>query len=237
MYYLCKVKGNYLKIEYMLAKDLISDVVPALRTSDTGLKALSYMDIFRISHLPIVNNTEFLGLISDRDIYDLNMADEPIGNHTLSLNRPFVLFSQHVFEVIELAARMELTVIPVLDEKNNYMGVINQHDLLKYFADLIAVKQPGAIIVLELNKNDYSLSQIAQIVEGNDAKILSLYVSSINDSTKIEVTIKINKTDMSSVTQTFNRYNYNIKASYMDTDLLSNMMDDRYEMFMRYLSV
>jgi hypothetical protein len=117
------------------------------------------------------------------------------------------------------------------------VGLINQHDLLKYFSDLIAVKQPGAIIVLELNINDYSLSQIAQIIEGNDAKILSLYVSSASDTTKIEVTIKINKTDMSSVLQTFNRYNYNIKASYMDTDLLSNMLDDRYEMFMRYLSV
>lgn len=221
----------------MLAKDLISDVVPALRTSDTGLKALSYMDIFRISHLPIVNNTEFLGLISDRDIYDLNMAEEPIGNHTLSLARPFVLFDQHVYEVIELTARLELTVIPVLDDKKNYLGVINQHDLLRYFSELTSVKQPGAIIVLELNTNDYSLSQIAQIIEGNDVKILSVYVSSLANSTKLEVTIKVNKNDLSSVIQTFNRYNYNIKASYMDTDLLSNMLDDRYEMFMRYLSV
>lgn len=221
----------------MLAKDLISDVVPALRTSDTGLKALSYMDIFRISHLPIVNNTEFLGIISDRDIYDLNMAEEPIGNHTLSLTRPFVIFNQHIYEVIELAARLELTVIPVLDEKNSYLGVINQNDLLKYIADLIAVKQPGAIIVLELNTNDYSLSQIAQIVEGNDAKILSVYISSPDNSTKLEVTIKINKTDMSSVIQTFNRYNYNIKASYLENDQLAHMLDDRYELFMRYLSV
>jgi predicted transcriptional regulator len=221
----------------MLAKDLISDVVPALRTSDTGLKALSYMDIFRISHLPIINNTEFLGLISDRDIYDLNMAEEPIGNHTLSLTRPFVTFNQHIYEVIELASRLELTVIPVLDEKNNYLGVINQHDLLKYFSELTAVKQPGAIIVLELNTNDYSLSQISQIIEGNDVKILSLYISSPIDSTKLEVTIKVNKNDLSSVTQTFNRYNYTIKASYMDTDTLSSMLDDRYEMFMRYLSV
>ncbi len=221
----------------MLAKDLISDVVPALRTSDTGIKALSYMDIFRILHLPIVNNTEFLGLISDRDIYDLNMADEPIGNHTLSLIRPFVTYNQHIYEVIELAARLELTSIPVLDEKNNYLGVINQNDLLKYIGDLVAVKQPGAIIVLELNTNDYSLSQIAQIVEGNDAKILSVYVSSQENSTKIDVTIKINKTDMSSIIQTFNRYNYNIKASYLETDQLTNMLDDRFELFMRYLSV
>lgn len=221
----------------MLAKDLISDVVPALRTSDTGLKTLSYMDIFRISHLPIVNNTEFLGLISDKDIYDLNMAEEPIGNHTLSLTRPYIYSDQHIYEVMELASRLELSLTPVLDRKNNYLGVITQHDLLRYIADTLAVKQPGAIIVLELNTNDYSLSQIAQIIEGNDCKILSLYVSSPDNSTKLDVTIKINRADMSSVVQTFNRYNYTIKASFMDTDLISDMIDDRYEMFMRYLSV
>jgi acetoin utilization protein AcuB len=221
----------------MLAKDLISDVVPALRTSDTGLKALSYMDIFRVAHLPIVNNTEFLGVISDKDIYDLNMAEEPIGNHTLSLIRPFVLYNQHIYEVIELTARLELTIVPVVDESNCYIGVITQNDLLKHFAELTALKQPGAIITLELNVSDYSLSQIAQIVESNDSKILSVYISSPCDSTKLEVTLKINRTDLTSILQTFNRYNYTIKASFMESDMYATKLDDRYEMFMRYLSV
>lgn len=221
----------------MLAKDLISDIVPALRTSDTGLKALSYMDIFRISHLPIVNNTEFLGLISDKDIYDLNMAEEPIGNHTLSLSRPFVFYNQHIYEIIEVASRMELSVTPVLDDKNNYLGVITQHDLLRYTSELLAIKQPGAIIVLEMNTNDYSLSQISQIVESNNTKILSAYISTSSDTTKMDVTLKINKNDISSIMQTFNRYNYTIKASYMENDNLTDLLDDRYEMFMRFLSV
>ncbi len=221
----------------MLAKDLMSDVLPALRTSDTGLKALSYMDVFRVSHLPIVNNTEFLGLISDKDIYDLNMAEEPIGNHTLSLTRPFVNQNQHIYEVIELAARLELSVIPVLDEHNNYVGIITQNNIMKFFSELLSVKNPGAIIVLELNENDYSLSQISQIVESNDAKILSVYVSNSIDSIKINITLKINRNDLTSIIQTFNRYNYTIKASYLDSDSLADMLDDRYEMFMRYLSV
>lgn len=92
----------------MLAKFLISDIVPSLRTSDTGLKALNWMEVFRVSHLPIVNNEEFLGLISDTDIYDLNMADEPIGYHRLSLFRPYVLHEQHVYEVIEVLSRLKL---------------------------------------------------------------------------------------------------------------------------------
>jgi len=221
----------------MLAKDLISDIVPALRTSDTGTKALNWMDIFRISHLPIVNNKEFLGLISDTDIYDLNMVDEPIGNHGLSLFSPYVRNYQHIYEVIEIASRLKLTVVPVLDDKNNYLGLITLTDLLYYFADLSAFKHPGGIIVLELHVNDYSLTEIAQIIEGNDAKILSLYLASPGDSMKLELTIKINRTDLSSIIQTFNRYNYNIKASFMEDNELDSWYTNRYDSFMKYLNI
>lgn len=221
----------------MLAKDLISDVIPSLKTSDSGQKALYWMDIFRISHLPIVNNEDFLGLISDKDIYDLNMSEEPIGNHTLSLFSPYVTDNQHVYEVMELASRMMLTVVPVLDENNRYLGLITMTDLLHYFADMAAVKQPGGILVLEINTNDYSLTQIAQIVESNDAKILSMYISSHALSTKMEVTLKINRQDLTSIIQTFDRFNYIIRASFMNDDDMDNLYENRYDLFMKYLNI
>lgn len=221
----------------MLAKELISDVVPALKTSDTGLQALSWMDIFRISHLPIVNNREFLGLISDKDIYNLNMAEEPIGNHKLSLFSPFVRMDQHIYEVIEILSRLELSVVPVLDSKNNYLGLITLNDLLQRFAGLSALRQPGGIIELELNVNDYTLTEIAQIVESNDSKILSMYVSSPEESMLMNVTLKVNTTDITSIIQTFNRYNYRIKASYMESDEMESLLQNRYDEFMKYLSI
>jgi CBS domain-containing protein len=221
----------------VLAKDLISDVVPALKTSDTGLQALSWMDIFRISHLPIVNNLEFLGLISDKDIYDLNMAEEPIGNHKLSLFSPYVLMHQHIYEVIEIVSRLDLTVVPVLNEHKHYMGLITLNDLLHTFAGLSALKQPGGILELELNVNDYTLTQISQIVESNNARILSLYVSSPEDSTKLNITLKLSVTDVSSIIQTFNRYNYTVKASYMESDEMEDLLNNRFEAFMKYLSI
>jgi len=221
----------------MLAKDLMSDIVPALKTSDTGFQALSWMDIFRISHLPIVNNLEFLGLISDKDIYNLNMADEPIGNHKLSLFSPYVFEDQHIYEVIELASRLKLSAIPVLARNNEFLGTITTNDLVLHFADLSALKQPGGIIILEINVNDYSLSQIAQIVEGNDAKILSLYISTPEDSTKLFVTLKINRTELTSVVQTFERYNYTIAASHMKEDDDDALIQNRYDLFMRYLNI
>jgi len=221
----------------MLAKELISDVIPSLKTSDSGQKALYWMDIFRISHLPIVNNKDFLGLISDKDIYDNNMAEEPIGNHSLSLFSPYVTDNQHIYEVIELVSRLDLTVVPVLDDKNHYLGAITMNTMMKYFANLSAMKQPGGIIVLDLNINDYSLVEIANIVEGNDAKILSVYVSTHTDSMKMEVTIKLNRKELTSIIQTFNRYNYIIKASYMDEDDLDHWYESRYDSFMKYLSI
>ena len=98
----------------MVASDLISEIIPSLKTSDTGQTALNWMEIFRISHLPIVNNQDFLGLISDTDIYDMNQPEEPIGNHELTLFKPYVTSGQHIFEVIGLASRLKLSVVPVL---------------------------------------------------------------------------------------------------------------------------
>lgn len=222
----------------MLAKDLISNEIPALRTSDTGVEALNWMEVFRVSHLPIVNNQEFLGLISDEDIYNLNQPEEPLGNHKLSLTRPYVTEDQHIYEVLDTASRLKLTVIPVLKEDNNYLGLIRMSELLHYFANLSAIEKPGGILVLDLNQNDYSLTEIAQIVESNDAKILSMYVNTPDkDSVRLEVTLKINRTDLTPVIQTFNRFDYRVKASFMEYDEENELLQKRYELFMKYLDI
>lgn len=215
---------------------MISEIIPALKTSDTGITALNWMDVFKVSHLPIVNDKEFLGLISEVDIYDINMPEEPLGNHPLSLLRPYVLEGQHVFEIMEVASRLKLSIVPVLDDKKNYLGVITIMDLLHYFAELSALRTPGGIIVIELNSNDFSMSQISQIVEGNDAKILGAYITSHPDSTKLELTIKLNVIDLTSIIQTFNRYNYTIRGSYMKFDEEEELLDERYDLLMRYLN-
>jgi acetoin utilization protein AcuB len=220
----------------MLAKDLISDVIPSLRTSDTAVEALNWMEVFRISHLPIVNNEEFLGLISDSDIFDVNNPDEPIGNHKLSLLRPYVRYDQHIYEVMELASRLELTVVPVLDYQSKFLGVVRMTDMLHYFAKLSAIEKPGGIIVLEIAENDYSMTEISQIIESNNAKILSMYINGTEDSTKLEVTLKLNVTDLTPIIQTFNRYDYSIKASFMEYDEQDDLYNERYDLFMRYLN-
>ena len=219
----------------MIAKDLITDSVSALLTSDTAIHALSLMEEYRVSHLPIVNNEDFLGLVSEEDLYEFANPEAPIGAHPLSLNKPFVVSNQHIYEVIKLADEHKLSLIPVLDNKNIYLGVIRLVDLAHYFAKLSAVNQSGGIISLEMNIHDYSVAEIGQIVESNDAKILSLYYSTITDSTKIEVTLKINRQDLAAIIQTFNRYNYTITASIFDNE--GDELHDRYASLMNYLNV
>lgn len=221
----------------MVAKDMISDVIPPLKTSDTGITALNWMDIFKVSHLPIVNDKEFLGLISESDIYDLNMPEEPLGNHQLSLLRPYVNEDQHVFEVMEVLSRLKLSLVPVLDSFKNYLGVITLMELLHYFTELSALRHKGSIIVLEMNVNDFSLSQICQIVEGNDAKILAAYVTSHPYSTQMELTLKLNVTDVTSIKQTFLRYNYNVLGAYMKQDDESDLLNDRLNYLFKFLDI
>jgi CBS domain-containing protein len=220
----------------MLARDILSEVIPILKTSDTGMDALNLMDVFKVNHLPIVNNSQFLGLISESDIYDLNTPDEPLGNHSLSLHKPYVIEDQHIFEVMNIASSLKLTVVPVLNGLKEYVGLITIPDLLHYFSSFSAMQTPGSIIVLELNERDYSFTEIAQIVEGNDIKILSSYVKPIAESTRIQLSLKLDTIDISAVRQSFERYNYDILASFMREDAEDKNIKDNYDSLMRFLN-
>ncbi len=221
----------------MIAQNLLSEVVPSLRLTDSGQKALNWMEIFRISHLPVVDGKELIGLISDKIIYDLNITEKPVGDYVEHLLSPHVHTNQHIYEVFLAISVLKLSAVPVLDLHHEYCGVITVFDLAQKFADLVAIREPGGVIVLELNSIDYSLSQIAQIVEGNDAKILSFYINQEEDSKQMDVTLKINIVDLSSIIQTFVRYDYNIKEVYMDESIIQNLYDDRYDQLMKYMNI
>ena len=220
----------------MLAKELISDEVPPLKISDTGTKALKWMEEFKVSHLPVIKGKEFIGLLADTDLLDLNSTKQTISNLKVNLHPAFVFEHQHVFEVLKVISALHLSVIPVLDIHKNYTGVITAWKLMQIIADMPFVNEPGAIIMLEMNDRDYSMAQIAQIVEGNDAKILSAYITARYDQGKTEVTLKVNREDLAGILQTFSRYNYTIKASFHQSDHDSDMKS-RFDAFMNYLNV
>ena len=100
----------------------------------------------------------------------------------------------------------------------------------------VQITKPGGIILLDINANDYSVSEISKIVESNEARILSLFVTSPKDTTELELTIKINKTDITSIIRGFERYGYTIKASFQEDDKLKEWYNNRYELFLKYLN-
>jgi len=221
----------------LLAQELISEVIPSLRLDDTGQKALNWMEIFRISHLPVTDDHEYIGLISDKSIYDLNLAEKQMEECREYLVQPQILISQHIYEVVSVISEWKISVVPVLDLYHRYKGVISVFDVAQHFADLVAVREPGGVIVLELNPMDYSLAQIARMVEENDAKILSFYVSRKENSAVIKVTLKVNVIDLSPIIQTFVRYDYTVSAVFMDDSKIKDMYGDRFDQLMRFMNM
>lgn len=220
----------------MLAYELITDEVPPLKPTDTSKKVLNWMEDLRISHLPVVNNREFLGLVSYPDILDLNNPKETLGKLKVSFIKAFVRENHHIFDVLKVISDYKVTAVAVLDDENNYVGVVTADSIIQKISSLPFVHEPGGIIILEINIRDYSLSQIAQIVEGNDAKVLNMYVTPHRDSTKLEVTLKINKDDLAPVLQTFTRYNYNVKATFHQNQF-TDELKKRYEEFIHFLNI
>lgn len=219
----------------MTAENLISDSVVPLRTSDTGEEALGMMNDFYVRHLPIVNDKQLLGLISEEDILNHDV-EEPVGSYSLSLVHTYVRENDHIYEVIRLLALHHLTVVPVVDVDNNYIGLITLEDLMLLFAKTASFADPGSILVLEINKRDYSMAEIGRIVESEGAAILSSFITSDPESAIIEITLKINRQSLQSIIATFGRFKYVVKASYHETEYVDSLRE-RFDALMSYLNV
>jgi CBS domain-containing protein len=221
----------------LLAENLILDSVPSVKSSETGQKALNYMDLYRVSHIPVVNNSEYLGLISDKLIYDLNLLEKPIGKELPKLDTSHAHKSEHIFEVAMIMYKLKISVLPVLDANHYYLGTITLYDLARRFARLFSLQEIGGVIVLEMNVNDYSLVQISRIVEENGGKVLSSFLDRKPGNSNLNVILKLDKEELSPIIQAFTRYDYNIKAVYFDNSMLDDLYNDRYEQFMKFMNI
>lgn len=187
--------------------------------------------------MPVVDDKKYLGLISDKLIYDLNITDKPIETQVDKLNTTHVHKDQHIFEIAVLMYKLKLSVIPVLDTDHYYLGAISLYDLARRFAKLFSLQEIGGVIVLEMHVNDYSLSEISQIVESNDIKILSCFMDRKPGTSNLDVILKLDKEDLSPLIQTFMRYDYNVKAVYLDHSMLNDLYKDRFDQFMKYMNI
>ena len=219
----------------MRAVDLITDEIPPLKHTDTAEKALNWMEEFKVSHLPVLKNGNFVGVISEADLLDKMAIEKTLDELYQHLPRPYSISTDHIYQVLERIAEFKLSLIPILDKGENYVGCTSVHHLLWSIANTGSIKESGGIIVLEMASNDYSMTEIAQIVESNDAKILSSYIMSTPDSMNLEVTLKINQLELDRIIRTFQRYDYVVKASFQKGNFEEDMQF-RYEALMNYLN-
>ncbi|MBT8219454.1 MAG: CBS domain-containing protein [Bacteroidia bacterium] len=219
----------------MIAGELVTQNVMPLKTSDSGNAALALMSDYYLKHLPIVNNLDLLGLISEDDILD-NDVEEAIGSYGLSLRNVYVYDYDHIYEVLKAFNLHQVTALPVVDTDEQYKGMVLQEDIVKYLANSFSVQEPGAILVLEMSRRDYSLAEMAKIVESENANILSSYVMPTPDSNIVQVTLKVNKQNLQSIIAAFQRFKYLIKASYQEVEYMDSLKE-RYDSLMTYLDV
>lgn len=221
----------------MLAKELMSINMPSIRTSNSGIEALAIMDEYKVSHLPIVNNTKLLGIISDTDIFNLKMPEEPIGNHNLSLESTFVLEHDHIYLIAEVMDRLKLSLLPVVNNDIEYVGAIEIKTLTSALTKMLSLAGPGGIICLHVKEVNYSMLEIARIVEDGGAKILSSSVVMDRDTLMYVVTLKLNREDVTSEIKAFERYGYNVESWYMENGMLDSVLQERYDSLVRFLDI
>lgn len=221
----------------LIAKDLISDIVIGIEFADNGEKALSIMNIFQVNHLPIVENGILLNILKEDDIL-LNGFDKKIGEYELKDSKIYVDENCHIFNIIDKLAKNNLSLVPVVNEKQEYLGSITQQDIFQYFGDIFTFEYPGSIIELEIPIKDYSLSKISQIVESESVSIIGLLINNSDaNSSKMDVILKLNKKNISSIIAAFERYEYKVKTSYSNDNYSAEILKERYDALMHYLNV
>ncbi len=221
----------------MIAIDLINQLIPPLKPEDRALRAIDWMDEYRVNQLPVVDNNKFLGLIDEDVVFSSNDPDQPIKDLQLKHNTVFIDGQRHLFEVIKLAIDNNIDVVPIIDEEESYIGVVTVNDTVRAFSQLASAEFPGGILVLSMQEKDYSLTEISRLAESDDTKILSAFVSTDSiDKTKLKVTLKFNKQDISRLIATYERFEYKVISQFQETSS-SGYEKERLNILFKYLEL
>lgn len=220
----------------MLTGNLRTQTMPYLHLSDKIHKALELMNENHVEHLPIVDGDKYVGMISEDDLSQAENDHSTLEQFKQSISNPSVKEDQHVLKAIQVAVQNGLTVVPIVGEENELIGVVTYTELLKYSSEFMSLNEPGGLIVLEMENKNYSFNEISRLVESNDAQIKQLNTNVDTETGLMEVTIKINKLEVSDIVSTFQRHEYNVKY-YFGEELFENELRTNYDNLMNYLKI
>ncbi|PWB26512.1 CBS domain-containing protein [Flavobacterium sp. HTF] len=207
------------------------------RAIDSQETIASVQDFFadlNFSHFPVLENGIYIGSIASDDVETFDIDKKAI-DYKYTLERFFTRKSMIWLDVLEIFAKNHTNIIPVLDENNIYIGYYEMEDIMKFFKETTFLKEQGGIIIVQKGITDYSMSQVTQIVESNNGKVLGCFISEA-DLENVQITIKIGLGAMNEIIQTFRRYNYEIISEHQE-DTYINSLKERSDYLDKYLNI
>lgn len=220
----------------MLTVDLINNNIPRLQLKDSVSKALRLISDFKVTHLPVVEDEKYLGLISEDDLLDQDQPKLPMELLQEFFIQASVHDNEHFLNAVNCSNQFDTTVVPVINEENDLLGVITTNDLLKTLGNFAGTNEIGGIIVLEMERSQFAISEISRIVESNDATILHLNTTVHAETGMLTVTLHINKKEIAAIVATFERYEYDV-IYYFGNENFENEIHSNYRHLMNYLDI
>ena len=212
----------------------ITNDYKAIDNQESVAVVKDFFDEFPFSHFPIVEEGVYIGSIASEDIETFD-SDKKITDYRYTFERFFASTTMIWLDVLEVFAKNHTNLVPVLDESNKYVGYYEIEDVIQFFHETPFLKESGRIIIVKKGILDYSVSQIAQIIESNDGKILGMFVSEA-DNDSIQITIKINIGAINEIIQSFRRYNYEIISEHQEDNYI-NTLKERSDYLDKYLNI
>lgn len=220
----------------MLTRELPSQTLPQLHLYDKVHQALQLMNDNHVTHLPIVEGEKYVGIISEDDLLQAENDHSTLNELQQSFASISVRDDEHFLKAVQLAADNGLSIVPIVTEENELVGTVAYNDLLKLASEFMSLNEPGGLLVLEMESNQYSFQQISKLVESNDAQITQLNTTNDPESGMMQVTIRINKSEISDIVATFQRFDYNVKY-FFGEELYVNELRNNYDNLMNYLKI
>lgn len=214
--------------------DYINNDFKALDSQETIANVQDFFAEVNFSHFPVVEESIYIGSIASEDAETFD-TDKKIAHYRYTLEGFYARTNMIWLDIMEVFARNHANVIPVLDDENKYVGYYEITDIIKFFYETPFLKEQGGVIIVEKPIVDYSMSQIAQIVESNGGRLLGTFISGTSVNT-IQVTVKIGLGSMNEIIQTFRRYGYEIISEHMEDNYLTNLKE-RSDYLDKYLNM
>lgn len=220
----------------MLTRELLSQSLPYLHLSDKIHLALQLMNDNHVTHLPVLDEDKYAGIVSEENLLEQDNDEAELKTLEQQFLHISIKESDHFLKAMQIAAENGLSVLPVVEEEGQVVGVVIYNDLLKQAAEFMSLSDPGGLIIIEMNNNQYSFNEKSKLVESNNAQITQLNTTTDPETGNVEVTIKINKPEVSDIVATFQRYDYNVKY-YFGEELYENELRSNYDNLMNYLKI